>query len=59
MPGRTILDDMLAEAVEDKRDQRDRDVGDQDFREWARGYAKRQDREIEWYANNRRRYRNG
>jgi hypothetical protein len=61
MPGRTILDDMLAEAANDKQDQRNRDFGDQDFKEWARRWteAKRRggvDREVDWYAN-RGRYR--
>jgi hypothetical protein len=62
MPSRTILDDALTETAEDKRRQRDRDYGDQDAKEWARKWteAKRRggiDREIDWYANNRRRSR--
>jgi hypothetical protein len=62
MPARTILDDALEQTAEDKRRQRDRDFGDKDFEAWARGWmdAKRrggEDRETEWYANNRRQRR--
>jgi hypothetical protein len=59
MPGRTILDDALAETAEDKQRHRDREFGDKEFKEWARRWteAKRRggvDREVDWYANNHR-----
>jgi hypothetical protein len=62
MPGRAILDDTLAETAEDRQRQRDRDYGDKELKEWGRKWteAKRRggvDREIDWYANNNRRYR--
>jgi hypothetical protein len=62
MPSRTILDDALEETAEDKRRHHDREFGDREVEEWGRKWleARRRggvDRETDWYANNRRRYR--
>jgi hypothetical protein len=62
MPGRTILDDTPEQTAEDKRRYRDREFGDKEVKDWGRKWieAKRRggvDREVDWYANNNRRYR--
>jgi hypothetical protein len=54
MSGWTLIDQAMAEAVEDRQRQRDRDHGDADTEAWGRRWleAKRrggEDRELDWY----------
>jgi hypothetical protein len=60
MPPRTLLDDALAQAAEDRQRERDRqNEREESVQAWGRRWleARRrggEDREANWYANNRR-----